>query len=663
MKLNIINENEIYLNHLITDTSDEMNIPNVDEDHILLSGSKSNLKALTSNDVKKIFKENKNKYVIYINEIHLKDFEIDLISTNNLTNIIDSYNISSNFIFNSNFISNDNLNFEVFSNSDSFNDLISNITVSSEIEFINETYQRFVLLNNKKCNIISSTILHLSHNTQSELNVPDIEINDEVYMIKFLDIDEITLNDINLNVHDFKTNNISLPNLNELKRINKISFKDINFPNLNFNFTINFPNLTINVKDILFPNLDVNLNELNFPNLNINVNEITFPNLDINLNELNFPNLNVTLNELNLEKHNLNVNNITLPSLILNKETVNIEDARISFDKIGDFDFNVDDIHIKINEILEKLSNFKYKFSMNFSCFDVLDGTELKIDAIFINNEVLPLSSYSFFDESSIDVGPFIYTLNHVNSGKNIGLKLRKTNYYDSIINYILPSTIKFNKPIEIDLGRIPMVQKGKEYAFVLTWEELPSDLDTHMFSFTNNYKQLEHKYFSNSEYNSEYSSISLDHDDTSHGYEPETITIGNLDPEKYYLWTIHNYSAYQYEIHVLDGSINDYSYEQSHEFNHDGKTKLNIVIFGNIFSFNPPCQPNDAVESIWLDVCVIHNKKIYVVNKFVSHDEREITPHIEFSSEYINEKIENYINNAIQVIDILDYVPANEEN
>lgn len=66
MKIEIINDNEIDLIFLIFDSSPELNLPNIDENQLLIEDKFGNLKCLTKQELEKMFFNNNEECKIYI---------------------------------------------------------------------------------------------------------------------------------------------------------------------------------------------------------------------------------------------------------------------------------------------------------------------------------------------------------------------------------------------------------------------------------------------------------------------------------------------------------------------------------------------------------------------------------------------------------------------
>ena len=110
MKISVINDNEIFLNYLITDISEEMNIPSLNEGYSLMYGNdENNLKTITVDNLKKIFHENKQKYTIYINSLNFDKLTFDVTIYDKGNELINDHDFSNNFIFSEDSLINNDL--------------------------------------------------------------------------------------------------------------------------------------------------------------------------------------------------------------------------------------------------------------------------------------------------------------------------------------------------------------------------------------------------------------------------------------------------------------------------------------------------------------------------------------------------------------------------
>jgi hypothetical protein len=111
-------------------------------------------------------------------------------------------------------------------------------------------------------------------------------------------------------------------------------------------------------------------------------------------------------------------------------------------------------------------------------------------------------------------------------------LELIKTDYTTTSYNI----TVVGNDTITQDLTMTPILAAG-ETRIILTWGEIPSDLDSHLVKVKNG--TVEYHVYYDDQTSSE---AELDHDDTT-SYGPETITITNIDDDADYYYYIRDYT------------------------------------------------------------------------------------------------------------------------
>ncbi len=141
-------------------------------------------------------------------------------------------------------------------------------------------------------------------------------------------------------------------------------------------------------------------------------------------------------------------------------------------------------------------------------------------------------------------------------------------------------------------------VLNENEYRVVLTWGELPSDLDSHLIGELKG-NAIHVSYSWKEVYQGEKIIASLDYDDTT-GYGPETITFtisGNADCVKYY---VHDYSNKE----------NNGSYALSY-------SNAKVMVYGGIYTSEPKvyCIPIGKSGTIW-NVFEIKNSKIVDIDR-----------------------------------------------
>jgi hypothetical protein len=316
MKISIINENEIFLNYLNTDTSEEMNIPSLNEGYSLMYGNdKNNLKTITVDNLKNIFHENKQKYIIYINSLNFDKLTFDVTAYNKSNELINDYDFSNNFIFSENCIKNDQINFSIFNDEKYFENLPKKIFLNTLYENVNKT------VNDKK------------YEKTLALNFLDKKLDDFLIDENINDINFPELTDRDINNFDID-NKINLPDLTDFN-VKTINFPDLNYISIDTNFNINEINIDFE--------LDYKINELNLPKISIDqindfddfdtiitnfkiLNVPTIPNLKFN--NLIVPNILsesfASLNTPNLSILNLNFSNIPDASLLSSSNKINV---------------------------------------------------------------------------------------------------------------------------------------------------------------------------------------------------------------------------------------------------------------------------------------------------------------------------------------------------
>ena len=124
------------------------------------------------------------------------------------------------------------------------------------------------------------------------------------------------------------------------------------------------------------------------------------------------------------------------------------------------------------------------------------------------------------------DAAPGIYTV-------EVGADGYKTAFNTVTIVGDMNQTYEFS---------ITPVLAEDQVRIVLTWGEMPSDLDSHLVRLNSEGNIDYHVYYDNMHPSN--ADAYLDVDDTS-SYGPETITINNLDNNKTYKYYVHDYSNY----------------------------------------------------------------------------------------------------------------------
>lgn len=172
---------------------------------------------------------------------------------------------------------------------------------------------------------------------------------------------------------------------------------------------------------------------------------------------------------------------------------------------------------------------------------------------------------------------------------------------YQSIFYVLRPELALPGYEFEpLDLGIVYLANISSALTYSLVWGGLPPDLDFHVWSFDEYWVQQEHVYFKNMRESG--SIIALDYDDRD-SYGPENVQIFKLDPKKWYLLSVHNYSWYH------DGIPGEW------QMNYEGLTKMTIQYYGNKLELSP--YANGSSSLYWWDAYAIHDKKIYFLDTF----------------------------------------------
>lgn len=486
------------------------------------------------------------------------------------------------------------------------------------------------IINDNEINIIFTI-----SDSSPEINLPKLDENDllvesknKLRKLSKNEIDKLFLNNKeNIKIYIFPVN------LND-----QFIFKDKSFKMLNLlgdfidkNNIVDTSYLSINDLDYIFSINEYTKSYKHFINETF---ELINKQQNINFNVLK--NIKNKLIEKLKEFEILEDINIKFPENLIFEE-INIDsnidipkDFENKIELDTNIDINFDNINTSINELTnrynilkEKIDNLHSNFLIKFSCFDAISTNELQIDQLFINGEKISSDKFYFKNEN----GKFQYYLN-VRLIKDAILKIIKDGYNEVDVNVESKFSID-NDFIEIDLGRLPLV-KDRSHAYVLTWDAEPSDLDTHMYIFDEEFNQLDHvAYF----HTDSYLGVNLDVDDTD-SFGPETLTINSFKYGYYYLYTIHDYS------------------EQGRtcNWNNNNNTKINIFENNKLYSFQPGA---DSADASWWDVFVIHNGSIYLANTLINNDVRNTDAGMSFTKENASNIISNYIKNALTIIKI----------
>lgn len=143
-----------------------------------------------------------------------------------------------------------------------------------------------------------------------------------------------------------------------------------------------------------------------------------------------------------------------------------------------------------------------------------------------INNVLIQLSGDDWCNDYTNSQGG--YSFQGISEG-NYTITASKNGYITDSKDFTFDgSSMTVNFVLSESLG-------SNEYRIVLTWGELPTDLDLHLYT-----ENGDHIYWNNQGSITSYPYIFLDLDDIN-SYGPETITINDLQPSEIY---VHNYSG-----------------------------------------------------------------------------------------------------------------------
>jgi len=289
----------------------------------------------------------------------------------------------------------------------------------------------------------------------------------------------------------------------------------------------------------------------------------------------------------------------------------------------------VDDLVLKTNE-LQRIKNARSWMKVSFSPFEPYYNEWTTIDKVLIDGKEV---SFTMTSEN----GKITYYVQSIQPMK-YELRLKKEGYIDVVFDLKTQIAESIDLVDELSLGNINMLSVHQQLKFIFTWGEYPLDLDTHVYSFSEDLKNVEHMFFLKMK--TDESKIDLDVDDVT-SYGPETTHIFNLDTKKYYLLTIHNYSRYI----VRDETTADM----------DPDKLVNVKV--QLYDFDLNIKPEvDLKEKYWWDVLLIHDGKIYVLNS--TTDDRSIG-YYHLLSSIEKKQILRMMRDAEEVYDISRYKPT----
>lgn len=415
-----------------------------------------------------------------------------------------------------------------------------------------------------------------------ELNQKLLDMLDEMMIIKFSSDNDSVFNNvlkIEFNAAEyFEVNGVKFPTMFTLNFYNKDEFNNLTKDKLqnvvdDFNQQKN-SYIEKYLRVLLY---------LNIPSLH-EFPEITFDDTDLSIPEVNDEDYEITMENP--------LDETPIPPIDFN----GFNDSFLNE--------NASNLSAQLDEVLNKLEYFndiddikKYAY-VRFSCVDQTTHMPIRINGIKINDVQLIYPSYTYEkigDKTYYIVKREVFT----NPYK---ITFIKRNYQEKTY-YIRP---KFAKSIDdvnvLDLGDVELFSEASELLFTLTWGRIPEDLDFHVYSFDENMNEVEHVWFDHM--HSDISDIYLDYDDIT-SYGPEHVQIFNIDPSKYYLFSIHNYSLMKYEL--VDDAHMDF----------EEKTNVRISFYGQNINIEPITDGNR--NDYWLDAFIIHDEKFYIINSFAS--------------------------------------------
>lgn len=297
------------------------------------------------------------------------------------------------------------------------------------------------------------------------------------------------------------------------------------------------------------------------------------------------------------------------------------------------------DLHDLLSTTISQLdtninSNIKKIINIKFNCFDANREKPMYVDNILINDVALNENEYIVnYNDDAIT-----YSIIREIESNPYKLTLERTGFLTKELNLRPKYSFDINDVDEFDIGKIPMINIGNLISFYLEWGKYPFDLDLHVYEFSSMFNLISHTYFDNMK--TIYSSIVLDADDTD-SFGPETVQIFNLNKEKYYLFSIHNFSYYKFQ--TIENS----------QFNYENKTNLIIKLNKDKKIKISPYM--NYVDSFWFDGFIIHDEKIYVLNKFAFS--RNSEPDYIFTNKNDLKELKENFKNSTQIFEIKNLI------
>lgn len=204
-----------------------------------------------------------------------------------------------------------------------------------------------------------------------------------------------------------------------------------------------------------------------------------------------------------------------------------------------------------------------YTHTFKGNILDAISGDQINGVTVEIYKGLDNTNGEAFKTLTTDSSGSFNFT--NLTTG-NYTLVFKKDGYIKNISNLFLNSNNN-GDTVTQDFTIAPF---SDNIRIVLSWGELPYDLDSHFVKMTNNSREWHIYYDDQNPYGIE---SNLDVDDTD-SYGPETITLTSIDNNSVYKYYVHNYS---------DSSSSD-----SSSLSNSG-AKVKIYIEENEYTFNVP--------------------------------------------------------------------------
>ena len=175
-------------------------------------------------------------------------------------------------------------------------------------------------------------------------------------------------------------------------------------------------------------------------------------------------------------------------------------------------------------------------------------------------------------------------------------LRIKKKGYSDIVLDMKAKIDYRIEDVPILDLGTLELRANAPQAMITLSWDK-PFDLDSHLYLIERK-RQEDHIFFFKSVSTDKSAETSKDIVDASN---LETTKISPLDPDRYYLFSVYNYSRYLTSRGIIpDGD--------KPPMNVEVKVQIRDVE-EKIFTLQQP------YDSWWWDVAVIHNGHIYSID------------------------------------------------